>query len=105
MHPFAGSPAKATFDVPKGCTFFEATAAIDDRATNKHDTPLTFKVLGDGRDLWKSRPLVAGMSTEKCRIDVSSVRTITLVVDCPGPNHWAWAIWCDAKFLEKKSRQ
>jgi hypothetical protein len=101
MHPFAGKPAIAEFDVPEGCSLFEATAAVDDKAKNKQGTPLTFTVLADGRELWKSQPIVAGVTVEKCRVDVDKVKTITLVVDCPGPNHYAWAAWCDAQFLEK----
>lgn len=101
MHPFAGGMASASFDVPAGCTHFEATAAIDDRARGQQRTPLTFKVYADSREIWKSRPLWANGPTSTCRVAIKGTKTITLVIECPGADNAAWAVWCDPQFLTR----
>ena len=65
-------------------------------------TPLTFRILGDGRLLWRSRPLQRKNEEQPFEVDISSVRELQLRVDCPGVADWAWAIWKDA-VLKKKA--
>jgi endo-alpha-N-acetylgalactosaminidase len=54
-----------------------------------------FRVLGDGRELYRSRVLHAN-SHEKPVINVTGVRTLELLCEgAEGHNHNSWAIWAD----------
>jgi hypothetical protein len=99
LHGVTNGNAKVSYDVPKGCSRFEAIAAISDSEDGRQVTPLTFRVLGDKGILWESRPLRGGGRTEQCSIALQGTKTITLVVFCPGHNGWSQAVWCDPCFL------
>lgn len=100
MHPPSNGASRVTFEIPKGAVLFEGTAAINDSGRTQR-TPVTFKVFGDGRLLWSSKPLRGAGSTEQCRIPTKGARTIMLVVECPGSYGHAHAVWCDPRFLVK----
>jgi hypothetical protein len=99
MHPPSNGLAKASFDIPTGLTHFEAQAAINDGAN--HATPLRFKLFGDNKLLWTSRPLHGAGSKDDCSVALKGAKTITLLVECTGRNEGAWAVWCDPKFTKK----
>ena len=63
-------------------------------------TPCTFHVYGDGKELWRSRPVVSQEDTQTQAIDVRGVETITLEVQCPGEPRGAHMVWIDP-YLEK----
>jgi hypothetical protein len=100
-HPLSNKPARVKYTIPSGYTHFEATAAINDSAGRRQNTSNVFKVLGDGRLLWQSRPLLGGGSTEKCSVELRGTRVITLEVECFGDQAWSHAVWCDPCFTKK----
>lgn len=63
-------------------------------------TPLTFAVVGDGKELWRSKPLAQKGQTEVCDIDITGVRTLEIQVHCPGRDNWAYAAWVDPYVTE-----
>jgi hypothetical protein len=93
--PHSNGYGKAVFDIPEGCVRFEATAAINDSAQRNQKTALIFKVYGGNRLLWTSKPLYGGGSSEKCSVPLKGVKSLTLVVECPGPNDWSHSVWLD----------
>ncbi len=58
-------------------------------------SPLTFRIVGDGKPLWKSKPLQQRDSSEPFNVKVAKVKKLELFVDCPGDHSYAWAIWID----------
>jgi hypothetical protein len=98
MHARDNAPSKATFDVPDGCTRFEAIAAINDTARTHQRTPLIFKVFSEKGLLWMSRPLLGGGRAEKCSIALKGSKVLMLVVECPGDSGYGQAVWCDPCF-------
>jgi hypothetical protein len=58
------------------------------------ETPLTFSVVGDGRELWKSRPLQRPGESEPCTVDVTGVRQFEVRVTHGGGGA-AHAVWVD----------
>jgi hypothetical protein len=98
-HPPSNGLAKVTFDIPKGLTHFEAKAAINDGANNH--TPLRFKLYADKKLLWTSRPLHGAGSKDDCSVALKGAKTITLIVECPGYNGSAMAVWLDPTFTNK----
>lgn len=93
--------SRAVFDVPVGYTHFEVVAAINDPVLDHQVTPVTFKVLSEKGVLWTSQPLIGGGNAERCSVALKGSKTITLMVECPGPHNWAHAVWCDPKVIAK----
>jgi hypothetical protein len=103
MHPPTNGASRAVYQIPKGCTHFQAKVAIDDSAAIQQ-TPVTFKVFGDNRPkpLWESKPPLRGAGqSQECDIEIKGIRILTLIVECPGPLANAHAVWCDPRLLLK----
>jgi len=62
-------------------------------------SPLCFKVLGDGKLLWRSRRLQTSGDWQDCSVSVENVEWLELHVECPGANAFAWAAWIDPRLL------
>jgi hypothetical protein len=73
---------------------FRATVAIDD-SSRGNKTPVVFKVIGDGRVRWSSRPIRKQDGPQACVVDVAGVGKLGLVVECPGGHANAHAVWVD----------
>lgn len=100
LHPISASFSSVTYDVPKNTGSFLATTAVLNFGDPR--SPLVFKVLGDGKELWKSQPIQSHKSSDVCRVSVANVRELTLRVDCAGTSWGAWATWVNPHFLAAK---
>lgn len=96
-HPPANGKSFVRYRVNGEYRKFSATVAISDAAPKPCSSPLTFRVLGDGKLLWQSRPVRQPRKPALCRISIGRVRVLTLEVDCLGPNAWAFAVWIDPR--------
>jgi len=56
---------------------------------------LTFRVHGDGAELWKSRATRDADVPQEFQLNIASVETLELSVECAGAYDWAWAVWLD----------
>lgn len=99
LHPDSDDFAAVTFKLGKRWKTFHTVAAIGDASGHGSVTPLTFRVLGDGKFIWTSRPLQNMNETHECDLDVSGVDLLELRVRCPGKNGWAQGIWIDPYLL------
>ena len=97
MHPPANGASRAVYEVPKGVSHFEATVAIDDSALVQK-TPVVFKVFGDNKVIWASKPMQGAGQSQECRVATRRAKTLTLVVECPGNFSNANAVWCEPRF-------
>ncbi len=101
-HPPPNSSSSIAYNLPNGYRELTGTAAITDlprdldgQVATGSRTPLTFQVIGDGRMLWKSRPLQRSGDKQVFTVNVSGLRKLDLRVDCPGFANHAWAMWVD----------
>jgi hypothetical protein len=92
-HPLSDGVASAKYELRGKWSTFSAVAAIND--TGGPSNPLLFKVIGDNRVLWQSRPLQNGGQSQECRVDIAGVRLLELQVSCPGNWSNAHAVWLD----------
>lgn len=97
-----GSTAHVSYELQKKYATFESSAAINDaadfRGTGGSQTPLTFKILGDGKTLWRStQGLQKAGSSERCMADVKGVEKLELIVECPGPCMYAQGVWVEPR--------
>ncbi|MBL8795821.1 MAG: protein kinase [Planctomycetia bacterium] len=98
MHPPANGFSTVSYPLSKKFQTFKATAAINDSVANS-ETALTFQVLGDGKLLWKSRPLKNKGDTQECPVSVASIDKLSREVRCPGGSGRAHAVWVDPQLL------
>jgi S1-C subfamily serine protease len=81
----------------KAYTFRTGVGLLD--SPDDAASPCTFEVLGDGRSLWKSKPIKSPKVTDECQLDLSGVDVLELRVSIPGDFGRARAIWVDPHVL------
>jgi len=90
---YAHSASRYVFDLAGRWKQLKVKIGLHDQANTQGSA--MFRVLGDGRELYRSRVLHSD-SHEKPVIDVTGVRTLQLLCDgAEGHNHNSWAIWAD----------
>jgi hypothetical protein len=93
------------YRIGKKYSRFQATVGIRDGANGGRGsvTPLTFRVVGDGKELWKSAPIQKCGETRDCTVSVAGVERLELRVDCPGEAFCAHAVWAEPSLEEEIS--
>ena len=99
-HPTWRGPAYVIYELSEPYEVFTGTAAIMDSAGDRKFTPLVFKVLGDGRLLWKSRPIQKRGDGQKFAVPIRGIRTFRLQVDCPGDASRGFAVWISPRLFK-----
>jgi len=96
LHPGGpGDPSHITYDLDGRGKMFDSEVGLDDSADSSV-APLTFKVIGDDKVLWESKPVQKRKKDAQiCHVSVIGVHQLRLLVDCPGYNGSAHAIWVD----------
>jgi hypothetical protein len=94
-HALRDGTAHVEYDLGGRFRSFTAKVGIVD-AVKHAVTPLTFRVVGDGKTLWESQPVKVGdRPAQSCAVDISGVKTLRLEVQCPGSNESAQAVWME----------
>ncbi|MCI0683393.1 MAG: NPCBM/NEW2 domain-containing protein, partial [Gemmataceae bacterium] len=94
MHPPQGGVSHVVYQLNGQFSTLRAMAAIQDVPNQGQAfSPLTFKVVGDGKLLWQSSPLQRLGTGEPLAVNVEGVQTLRLEVHCPGLHAWAHAAW------------
>jgi hypothetical protein len=97
MHATTRGFSFARYRLDGKYTSFHSAAAVNDsvRLVGMATTPLTFSVVGDGRELWKSRPIQRLGESQSCTVDVTGVGQLEVRVYCPDGYEAAHAVWVD----------
>jgi serine/threonine protein kinase len=103
MHPPGddqeGQPASLSYSLGKAYQVFQTDVSFND-GPQRSELPCTFFVYGDGRLLWKSRPVSSQADAQPCLVSVEGVDILRIVVVCPGPPHGAHAVWIDPRVIK-----
>jgi hypothetical protein len=102
LHPPVKGASQVKYTLGGTSTAFRATVGVpklEEEAGNP-GSPLTFEVLGDGKSLWKSEPVTKVDTFQKCEVNVTKVKVLTLLVHCPEANFWARAVWFEPLLAE-----
>jgi len=98
MHPPAppnvGDPASLSYRLEKKYDSFQAEVSLRD-GPGGSETPCVFWVFGDGKELWKSKPVATQQDSQKCVVSVKGIEQLKIAVTCAGLPHGAHAIWID----------
>lgn len=103
MVPPPKNTSKVSYTLARKYAVLRMSAGIpitDDR-NDPPGSPLTFEVLGDGKSLWKSKPITERDTFQTCEIIIEKVNVLTLQVYCPGGNNsHAHATWIEPILVE-----
>ncbi len=96
MHPPLAGMSQVTYKLEGKFRTFTATVGImDGRDRRNPAAAVAFRVVGDGKPLWTSRPFQRQGESIDCKVSVQGVRTLILEVNCAGINNAARAVWID----------
>ena len=91
-------------ELHRGAAVFSAFAGVDDNAGNPQAS-IRFKVVGDGRYLWKSDAMRMGEAAKKIELEVKGINTLLLVANAAGNGiSFDHADWAEAKLLMTTGR-
>ncbi len=99
-HPDAGGFGRIVFDLPPKFRTLQGAVGIDDFVAGMGGSgqPIVFRIVADGKELWKSRPIQKIKDSEKFSVDVTGVKQLELFADCPST--WgAHSVWIDPQLL------
>jgi hypothetical protein len=97
QHAGPNESVHAAFQLSKRYRRFRGAAAINDTAGSNAVTALTFRLVADGRELWKSQPQQSTGSSQPFNVDVVGVDKLELFVDCPGPHGACQSVWIEPR--------
>lgn len=99
-HPEDKLPSHYAFTLNRKFARMTGKAAINDmKAVDRAQRPQQFAIYGDGRLLWKSRPLQEKLESERFSLNVRSVKTLHMYVS--GGGYGGQALWVDVVLEEK----
>ena len=77
---------------------FQASVGLDDTALNSPGS-VTFRLVADGKTVWKSGLMKAGQPAKECSVELKGVKTLLLMVgDADDGSDHDHADWADARF-------
>ena len=79
-------------------------AARSKKYSGRAGAPVTFRVVGDARELWKSRPVQTADQWQECDIDVSGVSRIRLEIPGVRSSSFAWTVWVRPRLTPVKAK-
>ena len=62
-------------------------------------TPIRFVILGDNREIWRSKPVRNYDDFQRTSLDIRGVKNLVLKVECPGSSGYARAVWFEPQLL------
>ena len=96
LQPLSNGVSQVTYRLSRQYSVFKATVAIEDTPKKQPSvTPLTFVIVADGKVRWTSQQLQKSGQSQECSLNIRGVNTLTLQVQCSGPNNRALAVWVD----------
>jgi len=91
--PHSGE-ACVTYDLGGAYGHFAGGVGVDDSGPSSA-SPLTFRIVADGREVWRSKPIVTPQQAQTFDLDVAGTHQLELCVNCPGGNVGAHAVWTE----------
>jgi serine/threonine protein kinase/WD40 repeat protein len=97
-------PGFATWDVGGRFDTFKAIAGRTD-GLGEASSPVLFRVLGDGRLLWQSRPIQKEGTGQPCLVSIKGVQKLTLLTICSGSFKNADCIFFNPQVLRSSNNE
>src|SRR5262249_30785146 len=84
-----------------------ATVGIPALVAEQQDpwSPVIFEIIGNGKSIWKSRPVTKRGDIQDCQIGLAGINQLELKVSCAGPINLAWAVWLEPRLTREQKVQ
>jgi hypothetical protein len=92
-------PSRAVYTLDRKYRFFQGFVAVADTGAMKGEQNVTFRIVGDGKELWKSAELQRAGDFRNFRVEVAEVVKLELFVDCKAEAVGADALWVEPKLV------
>ena len=86
-----------------GSEMFSAFVGVDDAATSDQ-ARLAFRVIADGKTVWRTNGVKRGQAPRKIEVGVKGVKMLLLIAESRGGIGYAHADWADARLLVTGAR-
>jgi hypothetical protein len=96
MHPPNSGSASVQFSVNGKGKGFLSRVSLSDTAKRPFDKGI-FYVYGDGKELWKSGPIVKAGQIEECNIDINGIDVLELRTVTRGIHNELHMVWLDPR--------
>lgn len=96
FNPVGGNTARIVYGLGRQYRRFTGAVGVNDTA-GSYAATLTFKIFGDGKELWHSHPFREMKLIEKFDVSVMNVDTLELKLECNGPGHNAHCVWIEPR--------
>ncbi|MBL8799457.1 MAG: protein kinase [Planctomycetia bacterium] len=96
MHPPPpeDGSVSVTYRLDRAYRFFNAEVSLNDTAPEA-ESPLRFRIYGDGKLLWESQPISRAAHGQPVRVPVEGVNLLKLEVACSGSPRGAHGVWVE----------
>ncbi len=98
VHPDHGSSSRVLYKLDKKYLTLSGAAAIGDTPAMRSANPLTFRIVADGKELWRTTIQDSGKK-HPVQVSVAGVKNLELFVDCPGSADFAHALWVEPELV------
>ncbi len=99
MHPAPYGPASVSYALGKQFQTFRAQVSLNDSSPGT-DTPITFRVYGDGKLLWESKPVESANDTQECNVPVKGVDVLKLEARGTAEVRGAHGVWIEPTLVK-----
>ncbi|HVX86675.1 MAG TPA: NPCBM/NEW2 domain-containing protein [Phycisphaerae bacterium] len=90
--PPTNGSAHVVYHLNRRYARFTAQVALNDTSNNAA-TPVTFRIVADGTELWRSPPISSHADPAPFDVGITNVDRLELFVDCPGSNNQVPSVW------------
>lgn len=91
--PPGGDESQITYHLRKGYKRLSGQVALDDRVDAPLQQAVSFRIVGDSKELWESRPISVSRALSAFDLDITNVDRLDLIFVCPGPQFHAHGVW------------
>ena len=102
LPPEQGQTARIQYHLDHSYEWLAGGTGVND-TSNGPRSDLTFRIIGDGRELWASRPGKTLRKVQFFRTYIGDVKELELVVECAGSADEADAVWVEPALYGKVS--
>ncbi|MCK6474127.1 MAG: NPCBM/NEW2 domain-containing protein [Planctomycetes bacterium] len=95
LHPPSNGNSHVAYHLDKKYRTFTTRVGLNDSSANKAASPVIFKVLGDGKLLWRSKSIQKLNNYDGCNLNISGIDKLELEVECKGDASRCHAIWIE----------
>jgi hypothetical protein len=100
FNPGDGATVRVAYSIQRRYARFSGAVGVNDTGGG-FAAILTFKVVGDGKELWKSHPCHEAGKSQSFDLDVAGIDRLEIVVECPGTARGAHVAWVDPRLDPK----